>query len=497
MRLTIAIALACATPGALAPAAGADATADYDRGLTLGTQAYEYGVPLLDTERVFRTTTSVNVPDGQGGGPVNAFSNIRSLATASEQTVVAPNNDTPYSIAWLDLSKQPQVLHAPPIHHRFWEFELVDPWTNNFFNITSVPTPLGRGDFGVTVGGNWAVVGPRFKGRLPRGAKRIDSPYTRVWVIGRTFVTGQSDLANVHKIQDQYSVTPLSRFGTAYKPRRPKHVIRKSTAATIPGTQAGGDHLAFYTALGREMLKFPAPPADRPLLTELRPLGIGPGLSPAGAHLPAATLQGLRDAVKLAPGKVLAALLALYMQDFAKHNGYLIGDLGHWGTDYTLRAIGDRVGLGGQRANLATYPFALLDDTKLPLTGSKRYVLHVPKSRLPIPVSAFWSLTMYDSKGFFVPNPLGRYLINDLSRLRKNPDGSIDIYVQHDRPASAAQASNWLPAPAPGAGFRLIWRLYGLGSALVGVLDGSGWQPPLIQPCDATGRAAGGLACAS
>ena len=65
--------------------------------------------------------------------------------------------------------------------------------------------------------------------------------------------------------------------------------------------------------------------------------------------------------------------------------------------------------------------------------------MHIPKSSLPIPVKAFWSLTMYDTNSFFVPNPLNRYLINNRSHLHKNPDGSIDIYVQHDRPSNPAQ----------------------------------------------------------
>ena len=118
------------------------------------------------------------------------------------------------------------------------------------------------------------------------------------------------------------------------------------------------------TALGKEMLKFPAPPADRPLLEQLKAVGVGPGLSPASAQLSADTLRGLRDAVTQGPNKVLSAALALYLQDFAKHNGYLVADLGNWGTNYTLRAIGDRLGVGGQRASIATYPVALFDNTK-------------------------------------------------------------------------------------------------------------------------------------
>ena len=185
------------------------------------------------------------------------------------------------------------------------------------------------------------------------------------------------------------------------------------------------------------------------------------------------------------PGKLLAAVLARFAASFDAHDGYFISDLGAWGTDYQLRAIGARVGLGGQRANVAAYPFTLTDRTHAPLTGSARYVLHLPAGRLPIPVRAFWSLTLYDAGSFFVPNLLNRYALNSRSRLHRNADGSIDLYIQHDPPANPAQVANWLPSPGAGEGFRLIWRLYDLGRALRGVLDGSGWQPPAVQPCDA------------
>jgi hypothetical protein len=497
-RLAAGVALTCAALLPPVAIASADATSDYKTGLALGTQAYQYGAPLLDLERVFKSSTSVTVCNPvTGQGPLNQFCSIRNLTSARERTVNAPNNDTPYSIAWLDLSKQPQVLHAPPIHNRFWTFELVDPWTNNFLNITSAHLKMGAGLFNVTGGGNWAVVGPGFHGKLPRGVIRVNSRYDRVWVVGRTYLRGPQDLGNVHRIQDEYSITPLSKFGTAYKPPRPKKIVTKTTETTIPGTQPGEDPLAFYAALGKEMLKFPAPAADRPLLAQFKTVGIGPGLNPANAHLSADMLSGLRAAVTQGPNNVLSAALGLYLQGFAKHNGYLITDLGSWGTNYTLRAIGDHLGVGGQRASIATYPVALFDDTKAPLTGSKRYVLHIPKSSLPIPAKAFWSLTMYDTNSFFVPNPLNRYELNNRSHLHTNPDGSIDIYIQHDKPSNPAQVSNWLPAPASGLGFRLVWRLYDLDHAVFGVLNGSGWQPPRVQPCDAIGHALDGTACAS
>ena len=76
-------------------------TSDYITGLTLGTEAYEYAVPLLDTKRIFKSRTSVTVCDPVTvHGPGNPFCGIRNLASASQRTVNAPNNDTLYSLAW-------------------------------------------------------------------------------------------------------------------------------------------------------------------------------------------------------------------------------------------------------------------------------------------------------------------------------------------------------------------------------------------------------------
>src|ERR1700754_2086998 len=102
--------------GVAAPAA---AQTDYDTGYELGSQAYEYGIPLLDTDRIFRTATSVSKPDTKGHAPVNRFSHARKLADPNARDVVAPNHDTLYSMGWLDLSKQPEVLEIPPDISRF------------------------------------------------------------------------------------------------------------------------------------------------------------------------------------------------------------------------------------------------------------------------------------------------------------------------------------------------------------------------------------------
>ena len=80
---------------------------------------------------------------------------------------------------------------------------------------------------------------------------------------------------------------------------------------------------------------------------------------------------------------------------------------------------------------------------------------------------------MYDDKHFLVANPLGRYALGDRDPVRAEPDGTLEIFIQHDDPGPERR-SNWLPAPA--GGFNLVMRLYHPKPA---VLDGT-WTPPAL-----------------
>ena len=79
-------------------------------------------------------------------------------------------------------------------------------------------------------------------------------------------------------------------------------------------------------------------------------------------------------------------------------------------------------------------------------TASKHaYVMRFEKGQMP-PVKGFWSLTMYDTDFFFVPNPIDRYSLSQRDTFVTNEDGSVDLYLQADSPGPDKEA-NWLPAP--------------------------------------------------
>jgi hypothetical protein len=109
-------------------------------------------------------------------------------------------------------------------------------------------------------------------------------------------------------------------------------------------------------------------------------------------------------------------------------------------------------------------------------SGASSYVLHFAKGAEP-PAEGFWSVTMYDSQFFFVPNQLNRYAISGRDKLKKNSDGSVDIYIQNKSPGADKEA-NWLPAPADK--FILMTRIYWPKEKPPSILDGS-WKPPAVR----------------
>ncbi|MFI8997780.1 DUF1254 domain-containing protein [Streptomyces sp. NPDC053542] len=423
--------------------------------------AYIYGYPLVLTQATRQLSTNVTRPDATTyQAPPNQFVTASNVPGPEFKTVVSPNVDTLYSSAWLDLKAEPVVLHVPNTQGRYYLMPILSAWTD----VIASPGKRTTG----TKAGNFAITGPDWHGTLPAGVKQIKSPTDTAWIIGRTQLNGPADLPAVHALTAKYTLTPLSAYGRAYTPPAGR-VDRNVPTLSPPDRVARMDAPTFFSRLASAMADNPPSRADAPMVATLKRLGISPG-KPFDINAEGTVnAQALRQAVTTGQQRIQKAVSGLGKDV----NGWRVAtDLGRYGTDYLRRAATAWQGLGANLPQDAVYPLVLTDRQGRQLTGARRYTIHFAPGQTP-PAHAFWSLTMYDRKGFLVPNPINRYEIGHTAKPRPNSDGSVDIYVQHDPPASHKR-SNWLPAPT--GQFNVMLRMYWPGPT---VLNGT-WTPPPV-----------------
>jgi hypothetical protein len=432
--------------------------------MTTAEQAVIYGLPLVMMDLTMKRLT--NVKEAKGiAAPINQFANAPIVPTAAFKNVVRANVDTLYSSAFLDLSAEPIVLSVPDTGGRYYLMPMIDAWTNVF------ATPGAR-----TTGmkaGNFAITGPNWTGVLPDGMQQLKSSTNMVWILGRTQTNGPEDYPAVHAVQAGLKLVPLSSLGKPYT--APEGAVDATADMKTPPVEqlqkmTGVDFLA---ALARLLKTNPPPPEDAPMLGELAKIGLVPGETFDLSRLDPAAAKRVEGAV----GAAIAKLQANAKHMGTSVNGWHIPkmNIAAFGTDYESRAFIALIALGANLPQDSLYPTTFVDGEGKPLNGANRYTLHFEKDLTP-PVNAFWSVTMYDPQSFFVDNAIKRYAISSWMPLQKNPDGSLDIYVQHESPGAEKEV-NWLPAPD--GGFNLTLRMYWPKDQSPSIIDGS-WKPPAV-----------------
>ncbi len=450
------IAILSATGGAEAPRLTGEQAA------RIAGEAYVFGLPLvlMDVTREVQTATP-RADDRRA--PVNQFLHSQKFPDHKFTRVVSPNADTLYSSAWLDLSQEPVVLSLPEMGQRYYLMQLLDAWTNVFACPGTRTTGNGKADF--------AVVGPGWKGNLPAGVKEIRSPTNMVWLIGRTQTNGKEDYDAVHAIQQRYRLAPLSAWRREHVP--PDVAVKDGIDTKTPPAEqvAHMEPAAFFARLNALMRANPPANADSPALKRFAAIGVAPGKAFDLSALGPDVARGVEQGVRIARERLAAAMKA--QQGRASNGWDVVRNLGRYGTNYPFRAAVSLFALGANLPEDALYPRTRKDADGHPLSGANRYVIQFPKGQLP-PVNAFWSVTLYNPRQYFVENPIERYAIGDRDHLRYNDDGSLTIYIQHESPGPGRE-SNWLPAPE--GEFNLFLRLYWPKKD---ALEGT-WKPPAVQ----------------
>ncbi len=451
--------------------AAAEAAAKEKEALELAVEAYVYGYPLVTMETTRRISTNVVKAEGTRA-PMGHFARLREYPTAAFRDVTAPNADTLYTVVWLDVSKEPWIINQPDMKGRYFLMPMLDGWTTVF----AVPGKRTTG----TGAQKYAITGPGWTGTLPPGVTEYKSPTGMVWLLGRIYATGTpQDYKAVHALQDQFTAVPLSAYGKPYT--APEGTVDSSLdMKTAVREQVNKlDGAAYFKQLAELMKTNPPTAEDAPMVAKLAKIGIVPGQDFDAAKLDPAVAKGIAAAPKPAQEKIMGWFKeAVKAGDATLINGWFFSTkAGVYGTNYLQRALITAVGLGANRPEDAVYPTSEADAEGKPYSGANKYVLRFEKGELP-PVDGFWSLTMYDGEFFFVENPLNRYTLSQRNKLKPNPDGSVDLYLQHESPGKDKE-SNWLPAPKDR--FILMMRLYWPKEKPPSILDGT-WKIPAVKP---------------
>ena len=431
----------------------------------IGTDVYIYGYPLVTLEMTRRLTTNTRRAcwPARPDGPIRPPPNI-----PARDVPGYPRRQRRYAVLLRLAGPRQGTLHSQhsgrrgPLLH--------DAHAGRLERGVSVPGTRTTG----TKAQTYAITGPNWKGELPAGVTEYKSATNMVWIIGRTYTTGTpEDYEKVHAFQDKLSLVPLSAYGKDYTP--PKGKVDPGIDMKTPTKDqvVSMDAAAYFKLLATLMKDNPPTAADAPMVAEMAKIGLVPGKDWDIGALDPTIAAGLAQAPKAALAKMMA-----HAPNAGKVvNGWLITrPAGVFGTDYLQRAFLNWQGPGWNRLEDSVYPLTKVDGEGKTLSGAKQYVIHFAKGELP-PVQGFWSLTLYDTEGFFVPNPLDRVNLSQQSAFNFNEDGSLDLYIQNDSPGKDKEA-NWLPCPK--GDFALFMRLYWPNEKAPSILDGS-WMPPQVE----------------
>ncbi|MFD5205713.1 DUF1254 domain-containing protein [Streptomyces anulatus] len=437
----------------------------------LAADAYVYGYPLVyDISMI-----SVFMHKGFGSlppNPFNQFGHSTKLATPDAH-FVSVNNDTVYSIAQVDLSGGPVLLHVPDTAGAYYVLQFVDVWSNNFAYLGQRATGTEEGD--------WLVVPPAWAGTAPDGVRGvIDAPTAVISIVGRNACDGPEDMPRVHALQQQLTLTLLDQ-------------VTHGTGLPKPDPDVP-EELRFFEQLRVWMADFPPAGPDQDHQERFQPLGLlEEGPSPY-ANADPALVKALTEGAAAGKARVEAASnppadaertpgsweMNPHLFDYnLDHFGIGTIDSPQWRiadreASYLVRAAAARAALWGNHGYEAVYAHTFTDADGKQLNGARSYTLRFEQ---PPPVESFWSVTMYSTPDYYlVDNPVGRYSLGDRTPgLVYGEDGSLTVVIQRERPDDPAAAANWLPAPA--GDFRPMIRLYTPGQS---VLDGTYQLPRIV-----------------
>jgi hypothetical protein len=442
-------------------------------------QAYVYGYTPVYFDSSMKTYTNVIKPSenpNQMWAPLNQFFHGRRQQTAENTMGVAPNSDTLYTMAYLDVSKEPIIWHLPAWAGHYYVCPIHNQWADNI----SVGNRTNPGPIEV----DYAVTGKDWHGTLPPGVRRIQMDSDHAMILCRIRQDfDPASLASAHQFQDGMALTPISKWKRGQHYTSPAGKVDPAISpwmlSTVPKQIMAMDPQTFYGRMAAVLAINPPAQEDSEAVATLKSFGIVQGQPFDFAALPTNKQDALKQALVLGPPMLRRALGNLG----PRVNGWPYAlVVGRYQEHYLKRAAAAQFGFSGNMMEDNMQSINLRDAKGVQLNGDHRYTIHFAPGKTP-PVDGFWSFTVYTAGTYDIFAPKGRNPVGNHDKtnpLHFNADGSLDIYVQPEPTGDAAKDHNWLATPK-GVDFMVYFRTYGPHPEVYSFNSATG-QPGVIIP---------------
>ncbi len=407
-------------------------------------QAYMFGLPPTEIARL----RSMPMFSGNASREANrnGFSHLRGLMPPGTGAC-CPNQDTLYSLAWLDVSEAPVILSIPPMGERYFVAHVTDIYTRN-------RPALSRRTVGGN-GGKFLITGPTWSGDVPEGVQHYPLVTNEGLILLRIAPLNDDDIPTVNALQDQVTLTHSDGIAISdkrYRAHNPE------------------DPFEVFKQLDEVIRNNPATGRDTGLIKTLSSMGLG-GVE---AFNPDTLAPWEREVILKAKSTSHAMLIRHLPNVGDLRNGWFFlvpGD--EFQNDHLARATIAISYILPNDALEALYPIGTVDSEGQQLNSAFNYRIHFADK---VPAGAFWSLIAYDFPAVrLITNGYGKYAVSDRTAdLAENPDGSLEVYMG-SHPILGKPDSNWLPVPQ--GDFSVVLRLY---EPEAKVADGR-WSPPVIE----------------
>lgn len=456
----------------LPPLQPKEAAALQDYAYSLSLQAAVWGIAPT-TFYALRYNDAVGPKPKAPPGQIWRMADISTPKLSQEAGYVTPNVNTVYGFGFMDLGPEPVILTVPNSQGRYYMVEILDAYTNAFAYAGGVATGYN--------GGTFALIGPGWKGTLPAGIRRIDSPTRWLLLQPRVHIKNPQDLPGAKKVLSEITTQPLSKYLGIPAPAPAKYDYPAPQFADpkLPvSANYYKDPLQFWEILSNAINENP-PSQDQitALLPMFAPLGIELGKKWDRTKVHPVVLEAMKQAAANVGMKTLVDIPPGRM-----HKGWvwMWPSTGNFRSDYMTRATIVRWGLTANTLEEAVYIGSLLDGENKPLMGENKYTLTLEPP--PFNEPAFWSATMYDyNNNYTVENPINRYSLGSDDKLIMNKDGTVTLYLQSTSPGKDKEA-NWLPTPKAGRWY-INLRAYAPGRRTIeSAFDTNVYSPgPVVQ----------------